>query len=307
MAGVLEGFVTIIAVIALGALLAQLGVLDLGAQRVLSRLAFFVASPALMITVLGDADVGDVLSKNLLASAAGVLVSSVLYVVAARLLWQRGLADGVIGTLCASYVNAGNLGLPIAAYALGDASLVAPTLLMQLLVLQPLALAVLDHATSDARFSPVQALTAPLRNPLSVGSILGLLLSVTGVTLPIAVRDPLELVGGMAVPSMLVAYGISLRLGPRPGQGTSATEIGAITLLKLVVQPLTAYVVARYLLGLDDTGLLAVTVLSALPTAQNIFVHATRYGRAEVLARDSVFVTTVLSVPAVVAIVALVH
>lgn len=307
MTGVLEGFVTIVAVIGLGALLAQLGVLELGAQVVLSRLSFFVASPALMITVLGDTDVGDVLSKNLVASAAGVLVSSVLYVVAARFVWHRDLADSVIGTLCASYVNAGNLGLPVAAYALGDASLVAPTLLMQMLVLQPLALAVLDHATSESRFSPFQALTAPLRNPLTVGSLLGLALAVTGLTLPPVVRDPLELVGGMAVPSMLVAYGISLRLGPRPGQGTSVGEIGAITMLKLAVQPLAAYVVARYVLGLGDTGLLAVTVLSALPTAQNIFVHATRYGRAEVLARDSVFVTTVLSVPAVVAIVALVH
>ena len=93
MAGVLEGFVTIIAVIGLGALLAQIGVLDDGARIVLSRLAFFVASPALMITVLGDADVGDVLSKNLVASAAGVLVSSVVYVVAARFIWHRDLAE----------------------------------------------------------------------------------------------------------------------------------------------------------------------------------------------------------------------
>ena len=47
------------------------------------------------------------------------------------------------------------------------------------------------------------------------------------------------------------------------------------------------------------------TVLAALPTAQNIFVHATRYGRGEVLARDSIFVTTVLSVPAIVLVAAL--
>ena len=98
MTGVLEGFVTIIAVIALGALLAQIGVLDHGARVVLSRLAFFVASPALMVTVLGDTDVGDVLSKNLVASAAGVLVSAVLYAVAARFVWHRDLADSVIGT-----------------------------------------------------------------------------------------------------------------------------------------------------------------------------------------------------------------
>jgi predicted permease len=304
--GVLEGFATIIAVIALGAFLAQIGVVDDTARVLLSRLAFFVASPALMVTVLGDADVGDVLSKNLAATAAGVVVAATLYVVAARLVWRRDLADTMIGTLCCSYVNAGNLGLPVAAYVLGDASLVAPTLLMQMLVLQPVALAVLDHATSDLRFSLVRALTGPLRNPLTVGSIIGLVLAVTGLRLPPAVHDPLELVGGMAVPSMLIAYGISLRLGPKPGQGTSAVEVGAITLLKLVVQPVTAYVVARFALGLSDTGLLAVTVLAALPTAQNIFVHATRYGRAEVLARDSVFVTTVLSVPTVVLVAAIV-
>ncbi len=144
----------------------------------------------------------------------------------------------------------------------------------------------------------------PLTNPLTVGSILGLALALTGATLPAPVLDPLELIGGMAVPSMLLAYGISLRLGPRPGHGTSAAEIGYITVLKLVVQPVTAYVVARFVLDVDAAGLFAVTVLAALPTAQNIFVHATRYGRAEVLARDSIFVTTVLSVPAILVVAA---
>ncbi|QWZ08059.1 AEC family transporter [Nocardioides panacis] len=305
MQGVFEGFATIGAIIALGVLLAQLGVLDLAGQQVLSRLSFFVASPALMVTVLGRADVTSVLSKNLVATAAGVLVCGVLYLLAARLVWHHPPAETTIGTLSATYVNAGNLGLPIAAYVLGDAALVAPTLLMQLLVLQPVALAVLDNAVSARRFSWVRAFSRPLTNPLTLGSLLGLALAVTGVSLPMAVQDPLELVGGMAVPSMLIAYGISLRLGPRPGHGTSAVEIGFITVLKLVVQPAAAYGVARLVLGLDGTALLAVTVLAALPTAQNIFVHATRYGRGVVLARDSIFVTTVLSVPAIALVAAL--
>jgi predicted permease len=150
-----------------------------------------------------------------------------------------------------------------------------------------------------------RTLTRPFTNPLTVGSLLGLLLAVTGVDLPGAVEDPLVLVGGMAVPSMLLAYGVSLRLGPRPGHGTSTAEIGYITILKLVVQPAAAYVAGRAFLHLDDRALFAVTVLAALPTAQNIFVHATRYGRAEVLARDSIFVTTLLSVPAIAAVAAL--
>ena len=306
MQGVFEGFATIVAVIALGVLLAQVGVLDLTAQRVLSRLSFFVASPALMVTVLGHADVARVLSRSLVATASGVLVCGALYLVVSRLVWPKPLGETVVGTLSAVYVNAGNLGIPIAAYVLGDAALAAPTLLLQLLVLQPIALALLDHDVSDRRFSVARAMTRPLTNPLTVGSLLGLLLAVTGATLPRAVSDPLELVAGMAVPAMLIAYGISLRLGPRPGHGTSMTEIGVITVLKLGIQPLVAYVVGRWLLDLDALALFAVTVLAALPTAQNIFVHATRYGRGVVLARDSIFLTTVLSVPVIAVIAALV-
>jgi malonate transporter and related proteins len=304
MQGVFEGFATIGVVIALGALLGHLRFLDLDAQMLLSRLSFFVASPALIVTVLDHADVAGVLSANLLATFAGFLAASALYVVGARLVWRHDLGDTVIGLLCSSYVNAGNLGLPIAAYVLGDAALVAPTLLLQLLVLQPLALAALDHASSSAGFSIGRALLQPVTNPLTVGSIAGVLLAITGLTLPGAVREPLQLVGDMAVPSMLLAYGVSLRLGPRAGHGTSLGEIGWITVLKLIVQPATAYAVARFALGVNDAGLLAITVLAALPTAQNIFVHATRYRHAEVVARDSIFVTTLLAVPAILVIAA---
>jgi predicted permease len=302
--GVIEGFVTLGLVIGLGALLAHVGVLDDASSVFLSRLSFFVASPALMVTVLGDADVATVLSRNLAASAAGVLVAAALYVVAARLLWRKPLAEGVVGTLSSCYVNAGNLGLPVAAYVLGDAALVAPTLLLQLLVLQPLGLALLDQATSGRRFSLGRLVTRPATNPLTVASVVGLLLAVTGLRLPGVLRDPLELVGGIAVPAMLIAYGVSLRVGPRPGRSTSTAEIAWITVLKLLAQPVTAYAVGRFLLGLDRPALLAVTVIAALPTAQNIFVTATRYGRAQVVARDAIFVTTLLSVPVMVAIAA---
>ncbi|WP_067437910.1 AEC family transporter [Nocardioides jensenii] len=305
MQGVLAGFATIIAVIGLGALLAHIKVLDLGSQTVLARLAFFVASPALMVTVLADTDVTDVFSRNLAATAVGVLVATATYVAVARLFFRRDLADTVIGSLCSAYVNAGNLGLPIAAYVIGDVALVAPTLLMQLLVLQPLALAVLDQATSPEPPSAWRLLSRPLRTPLTVGSLIGLAFSVVEVEIPAPVHDPLALVGGMAVPAMLLAYGVSLRLGPTPGRGAVPTELGLIAVLKLVVQPLTAYAAGRFLFGLDADALLAVTVLSALPTAQNIFVHATRYDRGVILARDSIFVSTMLAVPVMFVIVAL--
>ena len=305
MDGVFAGFATIGLIIGLGILLAHLKVIDAAGQRTLSMLAFYVASPALLVTVLEDSDLGAVFSGNLVATVAAVLVAGLAYV-AVAVVRGRDLGTTVIGTLCAAYVNAGNLGLPIAAYVLGDPALVAPVLLLQLLILQPLALTLLDAANSEHRLSVGAIVSRPLKNPITIGSALGLGFAITGLELPTAVHDPLSLVGGMAVPSMLIAYGVSLRLGPLPGRGVPASELALATGLKMVVQPLAAYVVGRFALGLDAEQLLAVTVLSALPTAQNVFVIASRYERGVLLARDSIFVSTLASVPVVVLITALI-
>ena len=122
----------------LGALLAQWRILDVEAQKMLSRLAFFVASPALVVTVLADTDVSQIFSANLVASIGSVVVAASIWVLLARLAYRRTVSETVIGAFGSAYVNAGNLGLPIAAYVLGDASLIAPMLLAQLMVLQPL-------------------------------------------------------------------------------------------------------------------------------------------------------------------------
>lgn len=213
----LAGFATIGVVIGLGVLLAHLRILDAGAQQVLTRAAFYVASPALLVTVLGGTDVHRLLSANLVASLGSVAVTAALAVGLARLVWRQGGGETVIATFGAAYVNAGNLGLPIAAYALGDAALIAPMLLVQLLVLQPGGLAVLDgltrapDPTASGRRRLLVRTTAPLRNPLAVASLAGLLLALTGVELPVVLQAPLSLVGGMAVPAPASRRAGSLR------------------------------------------------------------------------------------------------
>ena len=60
-----------------------------------------------------------------------------------------------------------------------------------------------------------------------------------------------------------------------------------------------------FALDLHGVDLLAVTVIAALPTAQNVFTHAVRYDRGVILARDTIFITTLLSVPVLILIAAL--
>ncbi|UPK75660.1 AEC family transporter [Nocardioidaceae bacterium SCSIO 66511] len=304
MGGVLEGFGVIGVVIAVGVLVAHLGIVGADAQLMLSRLVFFVATPALLFGLMSDVDAVEVLSTRLLVAAASFAVTAAICIVVAKSVWRMPRGDIAIATMSAAYVNAGNLGIPIAVYALGDASAVASVMLFQQLVVTPVSLMVLDLDRDGHRLTRLQLATLPLRNPMTLAVILGLAVALTGWQLPSFAREPIDMLAGMAVPSMLIAYGVSLRLGPRPGNGAPRQQVAVATALKLIVQPACAYV-AGLLLGLEGSALLAVTVVAALPTAQNIFVHATRYGRSQLLARDSIFVTTILAVPVVLGIVAL--
>jgi malonate transporter and related proteins len=299
---VLEGFTTIGAVVAVGFLLAHLGILDDSAQDLLSRIAFYVASPALLIVVMSRTPIRAIVSANLVSSFASVVITVAIYVGIARQVWRPPLGEAVIGSLCAAYVNAGNLGLPIALYVLGDISLIAPTLLMQLLVLTPIAMALLDSDERGRRPTVLLSLVRAVRNPITAGAIIGVLASVLTTHIPSLAIQPVRLIGDMAVPAMLLAFGISLRNGPKPGAGGSLSHVATLVGLKLVIQPVAAVSVGYLAVGLRGHALFAAAVTAALPTAQNIFAYANRYGRGVLLARDAIFVSTFGSIPVIVLI-----
>ena len=306
MNGVVQGFVVIGVVIVVGYLLGRFDALGSGAVDVLSRLAFFVASPALLFVTLAGADVHAVFSEALLVTAMSSSVACLLYV-PVGLLRNRPPGETAIGSMASGYVNAGNLGIPIATYALGNAAEVAPVMLFQLAVLAPLFATVLDVTAARAggeRPPLLRTLTAPVRNPLALASAAGVAVSVTGVRLPPALLAPVELIGALAVPAMLLAFGLSLRGAARPGAGEAGPSLLAVLLLKNLVQPAVALALGL-VLGLSGHALLAVVVCAALPTAQNVFGYAVRFGQGVTLGRDAGLVTTVASVPVLFTLVAL--
>lgn len=297
MFSVLSGFFAIWSVVAVGAVLAHVRVLGEESQLLLTRLSFFVGNPALMVTMMATADVRRVFALNLAVTLAATFTTGLLYLLLVRLVVRPApdLGHRTIGAFCSSYVNAGNMGLPIAAYVLHDVTWIAPLILVQVGLLQPLGLAFLD--VDAARRGGVASswrrnLTMPVRNPMTLATLLGLALNLAHLRIPAVLATPLEMVGQIAVPTMLLAFGVSLRLGRLPGRGPDAPEVALVCALKLLAQPLLALLGAR-LVGLDATSTRAVMVLAGLPTAQNVFSHAVRYQRCTALARDVVFITSV--------------
>ncbi|MFD5129210.1 AEC family transporter [Streptomyces olindensis] len=304
MQGVLSGFAVIAVVIGVGYLIGRRGYLGDGGREVLTKLAFHVASPALLFTTLARADLSVIFSDRLLVTAMSTAVAAGVFVaVGAVRGW--GVGRTTIGALCSSYVNSGNLGIPIAVYVLGDASLVAPVLLFQLVGVTPVALTVLDLTQGGEKRPLWQRLLTPLRNPIAVGSLAGVATSAAGLDVPGPLMDPLTLIGNMSVPAVLLAFGISLRGSTLPLRGAERAPVLLAVALKSFLQPLAAWALAAGVFGLHGAPLLDVVVTSALPAAQNLFTYASSYRVGEVLAREAILLSTVLAVPVLVVVAAL--
>lgn len=303
MSGVLSGFAVVWTVIAVGYLVGKTGVLGDQARYVLNRLTFFVASPALLFTTLADSDPTAVLGPFLGIAAFSSLASAIVFVLLTRWWLRRDLTETTIGAMSASTVNSANLGLPIALYVLGDIGHAAPVILWQLALYSPVCLAILDSSTSRNRTTAFSMLVQTMKNPMIVGSLAGLVCALFNVTLPQPLADPIELIAGASIPAMLIAFGISL-VGSKPLEASSGRSADTLvaTGMKLVFQPVVAWVLAVWVFGLDSDAVFASVIMAALPTAQNIFVTASRYERGIVLAKDTVLLTTVVAVPAMMAI-----
>lgn len=303
MSGVVTGFGVIASIVVVGYLLGRLDVLGRNGPEVLTKLAFYVATPALLFGILAGADLSILFSAPLVVTAISMaVVATVFLAVGAARRW--GVRATALGALCSCYVNAGNLGIPVAVYVLGDVSLVAPILLLQQLVVTPIALAVLDlgnHPDGPGRTGRwaglLRILTTPLRTPIVLGSLCGLVVSVSGWTPPNELMQPFELVGSMAVPAVLLAFGISLHGSALPGRGPEKGRVLLAVGLKSLVHPLVAWALAVWGFGLDGADLFAVVVLAGLPSAQNMFTYAVHYGVAVRMVRETVLLSTFLTVP----------
>jgi hypothetical protein len=268
--GVITGFTVIGSIILLGWFIARTKLLPERADQVLSRLSYFVFTPSLLLTVLSQSDSTTLFSTlvpiSMIASISCFLIAGVVTAV----IWRKGVAETTIVSASSGYVNANNIGLPVALYVLGDAALAAPIILINMTIFAPIALTLLD-ASSRKQTSWLKIFTQPFRNPIIIASALGVLMSYFDWDIPAAALEPFRIVGGAAVPVMLIVLGMSLTGARVWAPGGERKEVALATFVKVAVMPTVAWAVGTFWFDLNSEALFAVVVLAALPTAQGVF------------------------------------
>lgn len=292
MLDVLTGFAIIFTVIAAGWWLAQKKVIGPGEQRLqLNRIAFHVATPSLIFSSVAVSDTDAFFSPVILVIAIATVSTMLIYWAISAVWFKQDAAETMAGAASSSYYNSVNIGLPIATYVLGDPTYVIPALVLQMAVLSPIVIAGLDRGASGL----LQSVIAGLKAPVVVAAFAGFAVSASSWTVPEPVLAPLQILGGASIPMILMSFGASLT-GEKVLQSQRLATTTA-TALKLIGMPAVAWAVAS-LLGLTGSDMYAALILCALPTAQNVYNYAATYRSGEVICRDTVFLTTFLSLPA---------
>ncbi|MDK8364504.1 AEC family transporter [Corynebacterium sp. UMB10119B.1] len=292
MLDVLTGFAIIFTVIAAGWWLAQKKVIGPGEQRLqLNRIAFHVATPALIFSSVAVSETDAFFSPVILVIAIATVTTMLIYWAISAVWFKQDAAETMAGAASSSYYNSVNIGLPIATYVLGDPTYVIPALVLQMAVLSPIVIAGLDRGASGV----LKSVIAGLKAPVVVAAFAGFAVSASSWTVPEPVLAPLQILGGASIPMILMSFGASLT-GEKVLQSQRLATTTA-TILKLIGMPAVAWVVAS-LLGLTGSDMYAALILCALPTAQNVYNYAATYRSGEVICRDTVFLTTFLSLPA---------
>lgn len=271
-------------------------------QRGLTPVVYYITNPALMVVLVSGTDVTVVAGLYTPLALMIAFITGAVFV-GYSLVLRRRAAEIAVGAMSASYVNAGNIGVPIALYMVGTTAPVVAVLLAQLLVLAPLYLAVFGWLSTRGGQRPGKSrwrtIISSVLNPTTMGVVVGAGLSLLHIDLPTFIWEPLRMVGESSIPLMLIIFGMALWRQRPFTEPAYVLDSVVATFCKTLLMPAVAWVLAGPLLGLEGSDLLGVVAMAALPTAQNVLLFGMHYAMPVSVGKDTVFTSAILSLPVI--------
>ncbi|MBU3627719.1 AEC family transporter [Polynucleobacter sp. AP-Reno-20A-A9] len=269
------------------------GKLGINASVELNRFVVWLALPAQLFNFAANSGWQTLWQPGFITAFFLSCLIVFVLVLLISLMRNRDLAAASFDGLSASYSNTGYMGIPLCALALGQDGL-APAIISTFIVFVMFALAtvlieigILSHKRPhEIGLSVIKSLCT---NPLLVAPVAGLLWASSDLTLYDPIAQVIAFLAAASTPCALVSIGLFLMQ-----KSTSApAQAWGISLAKLILQPLIAWVIAAPILGLPTLWVSAIVILSALPTGTGPFMLAQYYKADGSVISRVVLITTV--------------
>lgn len=300
MSAVVNVALPVFAIILAGWAAGRIGLLGSASSEALNKFVYWIALPPLLFLAMARSDVSTLWQPNFIGAYLGAIV--ILWLASGGLGWlmhRETPSNCVMQGMNATFANTGYMGIPLFVAAFGEAG-VLPALIATVIhsaIAIGIAVVALELTSSDGGKGVLTALKdvflALIKNPLVVSPAAGILWAAFALPLPTPIVNWFELLGAAASPAALFSIGLFMA-----GQKLAAdlAEVGWITVVKLIWQPLLAYLLAITIFPMDPFWVASAVLLSALPTGGLTFVIAQQYGVYIRRTSGVILISTVLSV-----------
>jgi len=210
-------------------------------SRTLSRLAYYVLTPAFVFNLISTARIEVTLATRMVIFITLVYTGSIaIAFVVARLL-RREQKMTAAYMMIAAFGNVGNFGLPISQFAQGSAALLPATVYFLANLVFAFVLCVMLANSGRGKFT--HAIGQVIRTPALLALIPALLVNAAGVSLPAVAARVIELLAAAMIPAMLIALGVQFANAGIPRIGFDMLVAAGI---RLVSGPLLAFALVGF-------------------------------------------------------------
>ena len=260
---------------------------------VINKIAFRIFLPCLLYYNVYCSDLSGSFDPLLMAYAVGGVLLTFGLALGYTLLTEklperRGVM--IQGMFRSNYVI---MGIPVATALLGADQLGTVSILIAVVVplFNMLAVVVLEVFRGQ-KPKPLHILGQIAKNPLVIGSVLGILTLAAGIRLPHILEQTIQSISAIASPLQLFLLGAFFQFS---GLKTYRRELVTVSAAKLIVSP-GLFLGLGALLGFRGVAFVSLIGIFASPTAVNSFTMAQQMGGDAELAGDIVVTTSAVSI-----------
>ena len=293
----------VFAVILTGWIVGYTGYLSRALSDALIHFAYNIAMPALLIVTIAQERGHSLINwRFLVAFGGGSLVCFLLVFGVMSIHGSRSLASRTMYGMAASMTNTGFVALPVLEAIYGQRAVLPAAIatVFVAVVMFPVAVILLEIGQRNADGShtaPMVTVKHVVLNPLVISTLVGMFLSLLGLHIPGPVASYLGILADALTPCALFAIGLGLSMD---GLRANLGQASLLSIVKLVIMPLIVYGLSLFL-HLDPLYTIAAVICAAVPTAKTVYILAGEYHCEEMMVASTVSLTTLASVPSLVA------
>ncbi len=259
--------------------------------RATVNLLLHVVTPCMLINSFIKIEMNEDTVKKFFISFAVATATHIIAIVLNMLFFRnREDADNAVYKYASIYGNVGYMALPLAQAVLGDEGVFycATGVVVFNILCFTHGAALMNKGKEKLDFKKL------ILNPGVIAVVIGLPIFLLELEVPYILREPLEMVGSLNTPIAMLIFGTYLA---NTDLKTMFTEkrIYLVSFLKLIVLPLIC-IGLYYLCGIRGTLLTACIITASVPSANNTFMFATKYGRDAGAASKTVALVSFISV-----------